>query len=101
MPRLYSMKALCAALDLSETTIRKLIRLGHLPPPKKVAGSIPKWTRGQVRGYLYALENDLLPPVPDEDAQGRQEKKGPRKGTRKAVKPQSEPDPEAGAKPSV
>jgi hypothetical protein len=80
------MKGLTEILDLSETTIRKLMKLGHFPQPKKVAGSVPKWTLGQVRGFLYALEHDLLPPV----SEACQEQNTPRKGTRKPVKPQTE-----------
>ena len=81
MPELLSIAKVATMLDVSETTVRTLVRLGHLPPPKHVAGRAARWTARQVEGYVYALENDLLPPVPEGAVKSKTDRAKARQGT--------------------
>jgi excisionase family DNA binding protein len=60
---LLSIGKVAARLDVSESTVRRLVEAGHLPKPMLVAGRLPRWSAAQVEWYVYALENGLLPPI--------------------------------------
>jgi hypothetical protein len=62
-PRLLGIRKVAAILDVSTPTVRRLVRAGILPPPKKLIGEIQKWSERQILGFLYAWENGLLPPI--------------------------------------
>ncbi len=67
---LLSIQDVVALLGLSEGTVRKLCRLGHLKGPFKIAGEkTAKFQRKHVKEYLKDLERGRLPPVTEEEAE--------------------------------
>ncbi len=59
---LLTMQEVVELLGLSEGTIRKLCRIGHLKGPFKIAGhKVAKFMRKHVDEYLSDLERGRLP----------------------------------------
>jgi excisionase family DNA binding protein len=51
-----TIKDVAARLKVHTKTVRRLVELGHLAPPRKVAGTILRWTARDVETYLYRLD---------------------------------------------
>lgn len=52
--KLLSVKQVARLLDVRERTVYRLVKDGHLAPPRHVAGQA-KWFPADIRVYLYRL----------------------------------------------
>lgn len=49
-----------ALTGFSETTIRRMMKKGDFPSPRKFSRSLVRWRAGEVRAWLRARETDPL-----------------------------------------
>ena len=61
---LFDMHDLIGMLLLGETLIRDMIRDGRFPAPIYVTPDLPRWTLGQIEGWLLSRELEAEKPDP-------------------------------------
>lgn len=87
--QLLDIKDVAEILNVSERTVRNLVKRKELAPPRKVGGKLARWFLSDVRDYLARLRAQ----PPDENFAGRtRQETAPRGRTR-----QSAPEPPAGS----
>lgn len=59
--KLLSIKDVATILDVSETTVRNLVRRKELSPPRKVGGRAARWFTSDIEEYLNRLR--ASPPI--------------------------------------
>lgn len=61
---LLELKHVCAMVKAGETTVRKWMRAGTFPRPKKAPSGAMRWTRGQIRRWTAELPDVELTDTP-------------------------------------
>ena len=59
-PELLDLAGLARLLDLDERTVRRMIKLGHVPAGIRIGPRTVRWSREKIRAWL----NSGAPPLP-------------------------------------
>jgi excisionase family DNA binding protein len=79
--RLLSIKDVAEILNVSERTVRNLVKRKELAAPRKVAGKLARWFNSDVVAYLVRLRDQ----IPDGNLSGRtRQEPAPRGRTRQS-----------------
>jgi excisionase family DNA binding protein len=54
-PQLLTIRDIAQVLNVSEGTVRNLVKKGELPRARKVNGRLARWHRADVEAYLAKL----------------------------------------------
>ena len=61
MVRLLDVKEVCRRLNVSRSTLYKMIAAGQFPPPLRLPGGAPRWREDDVDGWIDGLGHDRAP----------------------------------------
>lgn len=79
-------RQVCAAVGLSPSTLRRLIRAGKFPPPLRLSANSKGWLRSSVRSWLAARGHEQIP-APEKAIEERKRRRVEQRTPRRPPKP--------------